>query len=266
MKRALSLILVLVLVLGLFCGCGKDADSKTDSDDKSSHSDSKKDDKQNQDEETGKDDNGTAAKPEPIANWDELSLRERVEALLGDSVDLSDYHVSEDDDLLLASLPNAPESLGFDFTISYAGLELQLDGKSTYQDVLDAGWSGDAPETLDGNRGAASFDVTSPDGITARIMLVNPAENSIDSKDGYVVRFKVENIVGNDLKIGQIISKSTAVDVIQAAGAPSSISSTNYIPLELIYRDYLLNDLELRFDESGVMTEVCFEFYLGNLH
>lgn len=266
MKKVLSLILVFVLVLGLFCGCGKDGDSKTNSDDKSSHSDSKKDDKQDRnDQDEDEDDNNTVAKPEPIANWDELSCRERVEALLGDNLDLSNYGVSEDDEMLTATLPNVPESLGLGFTISYAGLELQIDGTSTYQDVLDAGWSGNAPETLDGNWGAKSFDVTSPDGVTARITLVNPTENSIDSKDGYVISFDAENVEGNDLKIGSITGDSTAADVVQAAGAPYNITTSDYIPLKLTYKDLFFNELELRFDESGVMTEISFDFYRANL-
>lgn len=256
MKRLLAMLLAVAMLAALLCGCASGGTTEPTE---------VKETKGNAETEAATEENVTEAQKPAIATG---TPQEIVESLIGDSLDLSIYEVETDEDSITYSKKDQYAS--FPYAITLYGMDLQLDGVSTYQDVLDGGWTFNMPETADASHYYLN-SVRGSDGNYLSISLVNLKDEAIAIEEAYLYRVNGDIENGATFSFGTITESSSLADAIQAFGAPYRLHYTKNSGLLVQFQDddvpsgFYRNEASFHFDTDGIITEVELEYDYHNL-
>lgn len=246
MKRALAMLLAVAMLAALLCGRASEGTKET------------KQTQQTQQPQAAEENVTEAQKPATATG----TPKEIVKTMVGDLLDLSAYEVvNEDEDII--SYCNLDLYTSFPYEITIYDMKFQLDGVSTYQDVLDNGWTFDMPETADAYY-SYSHRLRGADGEYLRITLTNPKDEAIPMEEAYLTRVDGDIENGATFTLGTITEKSSPADVIQAFGTPYQVVYTETSGLCLLFHaksDYSIfsNEVQIYFNKDGVITEVMLQ-------
>lgn len=249
MKRALAMLLAVAMLAALLCGCASEGTKETQQT------------QQPQATEAAAEENVTEAQKPATATG---TPKEIVETMVGDLLDLSAYEVDEDEDSISYYYYDQHGSFPYEITISE--LNLQLNGVTTYQDLLDAGWYSNMPETADASC-ALINTLVGPEGQHITISLGNVNDEEIAIGETYLlgVTGQVKNCGG--FTIGDLTENSTISDVINAIGTPYYLYYSEYVGLTVKFEDSCRaqNSLSFTFNQDGVITEISVLYNHYNL-
>lgn len=250
MKRALAMLLAVAMLAVLLCGCASEGTKETQQT------------QQPQATEAAAEENVTEAQKPATATG---TPKEIVETLVGDILDLSIYEVEEDEDGI--SYTNLEQKGSFPHEITFSGMRFQLDGVTTYQDLLDAGWNSNMPETADANYRYLDT-TTGPEGQRLTITATNLNDEPIAIEETYLT--SVMGIIKNSggFTFGNLTENSTISDVLKAIGTPRYLYY-NYESgnLDVKFRDNCAyqDSVSFTFDSDGVITKVDIDYSIFNL-
>lgn len=250
MKRLLAMLLAVTMLAAMLCGCASGGTKEA------------QETQETQETEGAAEENVTETKKSATATG---TPQEIAESLVGDSLDLSIYEVDKDEDSI--SYFSFGQSGTFPYEITISGLKLQFDGVTTYQDVLNAGWSSNMPETADASYRYINT-LVGPEGEHFAVDLTNVKEEAIPIEETYVMGITAGIKDNSGFTFGSITEKSTISDVIKAIGTPYSVSYYENLGLELSFEDNTCdskNSISFTFDRDGVMTELSVGYNAYNL-
>lgn len=254
MKRVLAMLLAVAMLAALLCGCASEGNKETQQT------------QQPQATEVAAEENVTEAQKPATATG---TPKEIVETLVGDLLDLSAYEVvNEDEDLI--SYCNLDLYTSFPYEITLYDMKFQLDGVSTYQDILDGGWTFNFPETAEASCQYLNHARDSGRNFILSITLVNLKDEDIPIEEAYLTRVDGEIENGETFIFGTITESSSPADVIQAFGTPYQVIYTEASGLHVIFHDdgnpsSYGNEAAFHFNNDGVITQVKLGYDYHNL-
>lgn len=243
MKRLLAMLLAGAVLAALLCGCASGETQETKG------------------TEAADEGNVTEAKkPETAAGAPQAI----VESLVGNSLDLSIYEMEKDEDSLFYY--NSDQYGSFPYEITISGITLHLNGVTTYQDVLDAGWNANMPETADANYSYIG-PLAGPEDRHFTITLDNVNDEAIAMGETYLLAVTGSIKYCGSFTYGGLTENSTVSDVIKAIGTPYSVYCSEISGLTLKFKDNCdhENSLSFTFGQDGVITEISLHYNHYNL-
>lgn len=246
MKRLLAML----LAVAMLCGCASEGTKEIQTT------------KGNTETEAAAVKNETEAQKPATATG---TPQEIVETLVGDSLDLSIYEVETDEDGI--SYVNLEQKGSFPHEITFSGMRLQLDGVTTYQDLLEAGWNSNLPETADANYQYINT-ATGPEEQRLTITAANLNDEPIAI--GETCLTSVMGIIKNSggFTLGSITENSTISDVLKAIGTPDYLYYYYEAgTLDVKFRDNCEypDSVAFTFGPDGVITKVELDCSIFNL-
>lgn len=247
------MLLVVAMLATLLCGCVSKGTTET------------QETKQAKETEAAAEENVTEAQKPATATG---TPREIVKTMVGDILDLSAYEVDEDEDSI--SYCNRDLHGSFPYEITIYDMKLQLDGVSTYQDMLDGGWTFNFPETAEASSQYLNHAWDSGRNFILSITLVNLKDEDIPIEEAYLIRVDGEIENGETFTFGTITESSSPADVIQAFGTPYQVIYTEASGLHVIFHDdgnpsSYGNEAAFHFNNDGVITQVKLGYDYHNL-
>lgn len=264
MKKMFALLLVAALLASMLCACGNSntetADPVVQETEAAQKAPVDTDEEETPAEESTQD-------PQEACK----ALLEVCKALLGDSLDLESYGEPEcdEDGDSVSFFGYEKVCAAFDYQLSLAaGADISLNGVTTYQELLDAGWSANMPETAEGHYryiNSASGSEGIFNGPWFTITVFNASENSAPIGEGYITGVGLEVKYAGDFELSGITADSSVADVVRVFGEPYYIYYSEITGLCLKFKDDISGSLEFDFDASGVLTNVDYNYSDYNL-
>lgn len=262
MKKLIALLLAAAMIAGMLCACGS---SKTETGAKETAAPVQETEAM---QEVPEDSIEEEAAPAQVTSQDPLEV---CKALLGDCVNLDDYDEPEYNDdrdsVSICQFNNIAGTFAYQLSLD-AGADISLNGVTTYQDLLDAGWSANMPETAEGHYryiNSASGPDGNFNGPWFTITVFNASENSAPIGEGYITSVGLEIKYAGDFSLSGITAASSVSDVIRMFGEPYYIYYSDTLGLCLKFKDDISGSLEFGFDASGTMTEGSYTYSDYNL-
>lgn len=134
-------------------------------------------------------------------------------------------------------------------------MKFQINGVTTCQDLVDAGWGTNMRETADALTGYLGH-FTGPEGESFFGSVVNVKDEAVAGGETFLTSVTGEIPDCGTFTFGSITENSTISDVINAIGNPRCISYSEISGLKMEFADENINSVNFDFDQDGVMTKV----------
>lgn len=257
MKKLIALLLALVMVLSMVaCGSSEEPAETTaapaetaPAQEETTPVETEAPDSDEEDEEV-------------LSNEEALAI---CLGMLGDSLNLDNYDEPEVEDgkVYLYQSEDIESELDYVVTIM-EDLDICLDGVTTCQDLTDAGFAFNFPETVEGlNRYSGTCKHESGAWFTSTI--VNPNEGAKPVGECYVTMITVIPQYVGDFEVNGINASSTIADVIAAYGEPYYVRYSQYRGLSIQFHDEISGAVAFAFTDDGVLDNVMYSYNDYNL-
>lgn len=254
MKKLIALLLAVAMLACALCACGS---SKTETEVKETAAPAA-------DTQQAADDADEEEAEATVSAMSKKELLDLCTSALGSAVDLDSLGEPEYNDegtnISYYAYDNVCSTFSYQLTLS--GLNLSIDGVTTFQDLADAGWTGNFPETADGHY--YYINSVSKDDAWFTITALNAKEETVSIGECFVTSIGLQTKYLGDFSICGLTADSTPANVVAALGNPNYVCYSTVTGLTLKFKDDL-GSAEFTFSADGKLTDVNFSYSNYNL-